>query len=194
MRRFRLKPDVPVRLFIYLYLGAFLLGILAVNQLWKVDGFRDYVSVYAVLEQYKASYIDMKKYGLFMLREKSLFVGVSILAGIAGAGEILAVLVSLWLGFLAGGLAVLFLLQSGLKGFLFCMAGILSQLIFYIPAVFGFLLLMGKHKRSVQGYPSLSAQESRWPILLCVIFLFCMALGILIETYVNSVLWLKIFT
>lgn len=193
MRRFRLKPDVPVRLFVYLYFGAFVLGILAVNQLWKVEGFRDYVSVYAVLEQYKVSQIDVKKYGLFILREKSLFVGVSLLAGFAGAGEILAILVSLWLGFLAGGLAVLFLLQSGLKGFLFCMMGILSQMIFYIPALVTFLLLMGKHRRTVQGYPVISGKELRWPLLLCVIFLCCMLLGILIETYVNSVLWIKIF-
>lgn len=194
MRWTKIKPDVSVRLFIYLYLGAFLLGALAGNQMWKREDFREYISVYAILGQYQTTWKDLKKYALFLLREKSIFVGVCIIAGLAGAGEILAVLVALWLGFLGGGLATVFLLQSGVEGFLFCMAGIVSQLLFYIPAVIFFLLMMGKQKRLVPRYGTMSAREIRWSLLLCLIFLFVMALGILVETYVNSNLWMRLFS
>ncbi|MGI6006764.1 MAG: stage II sporulation protein M [Ruminococcus sp.] len=193
MRWTKIKPDVSIRLFLYLYLGAFLAGALAGNQMWKSEDFREYISVYAVLEQYQTSWTDVKKYALYLLKEKSIFAGVCMIAGLAGAGEILAVLVSLWLGFLGGGLATVFLLQSGLQGFLFCMAGILSQLLFYIPAVILFLLMAGKQKRMLPRYGTMSGREIRWSVLLCLIFLFAMAAGVLAETYVNSKLWINIF-
>lgn len=134
----------------------------------------------------------MKKYVLFLLREKGVFAAVCIIAGLAGAGEIMAVLSALWLGFLGGVLATVFLLQAGLEGFLFCMAGILSQLLFYIPAVILFLLIMGKQRRMIPG-GAMSPVEIRNVLCICLIFLSVMVLGILVETYVNLNLRMDIF-
>lgn len=192
MRWTKIRPDGSVRLFVSLYLAAFLAGALAGSQLWKQEEFREYLSLYAILEQNRSSWQDMKKYAFFLLREKGVFAAVCIIAGLAGAGEIMAVLSALWLGFLGGALATVFLLQAGLEGFLFGMAGILSQLLFYIPAVILFLLIMGKQRRMMpEG--TMSRSEVKNLLCICLIFLSVMILGILVETYVNLNLRMNIF-
>ena len=193
MRWSRIKPDISIRLFVYFYLGAFVIGSVAGNQIWKIGEFRDYVSVYGVLEHYETQKTNLKQYAVFLLREKGIFAAGCIIAGMAGAGEIFAAVISLWLGFLAGGLSTLFLLQSGMKGFLFCMTGVISQLLFYIPAAILFLLIMGRQSRGMPRYAEVSAKEMRWTILLILIFLFVMGIGIIAETYVNSKLWMNLF-
>ena len=192
MRWTKIRPEGSIQLFATLYLAAFLAGALASSQLWKKEEFREYLSLYAILEQNKSTWQDMKKYVLFLLREKGVFAAVCIIAGLAGAGEIMAVLSALWLGFLGGVLATVFLLQAGLEGFLFCMAGILSQLLFYIPAVILFLLIMGKQRRMIPG-GAMSPVEIRNVLCICLIFLSVMVLGILVETYVNLNLRMDIF-
>ena len=192
MRWTKIRPEGSIQLFAKLYLAAFLAGALAASQLWKKEDFREYLSLYAILEQNKSTWQDMKKYVLFLLREKGVFAAVCIIAGLAGAGEIMAVLSALWLGFLGGVLATVFLLQAGLEGFLFCMAGILSQLLFYIPAVILFLLIMGKQRRMIPG-GAMSPVEIRNVLCICLIFLSVMVLGILVETYVNLNLRMDIF-
>ena len=192
MRWTKIRPEGSIQLFATLYLAAFLAGALAASQLWKKEDFREYLSLYAILEQNKSTWQDMKKYVLFLLREKGVFAAVCIIAGLAGAGEIMAVLSALWLGFLGGVLATVFLLQAGLEGFLFCMAGILSQLLFYIPAVVLFLLIMGKQRRMIPG-GAMSPVEIRNVLCICLIFLSVMVLGILVETYVNLNLRMDIF-
>lgn len=192
MRWTKIRPEGSIQLFATLYLAAFLAGALASSQLWKKEDFREYLSLYAILEQNKSTWQDMKKYVLFLLREKGVFAAVCIIAGLAGAGEIMAVLSALWLGFLGGVLATVFLLQAGLEGFLFCMAGILSQLLFYIPAVILFLLIMGKQRRMIPG-GAMSPVEIRNVLCICLIFLSVMVLGILVETYVNLNLRMDIF-
>ena len=192
MRWTKIRPEGSIQLFATLYLAAFLAGALAASQLWKKEDFREYLSLYAILEQNKSTWQDMKKYVLFLLREKGVFAAVCIIAGLAGAGEIMAVLSALWLGSLGGVLATVFLLQAGLEGFLFCMAGILSQLLFYIPAVILFLLIMGKQRRMIPG-GAMSPVEIRNVLCICLIFLSVMVLGILVETYVNLNLRMDIF-
>ena len=192
MRWTKIRPEGSIQLFATLYLAAFLAGALAASQLWKKEDFREYLSLYAILEQNKSTWQDMKKYVLFLLREKGVFAAVCIIAGLAGAGEIMAVLSALWLGLLGGVLATVFLLQAGLEGFLFCMAGILSQLLFYIPAVILFLLIMGKQRRMIPG-GAMSLVEIRNVLCICLIFLSVMVLGILVETYVNLNLRMDIF-
>ena len=192
MRWTKIRPEGSIQLFATLYLAAFLAGALAASQLWKKEDFREYLSLYAILEQNKSTWQDMKKYVLFLLRGKGVFAAVCIIAGLAGAGEIMAVLSALWLGFLGGVLATVFLLQAGLEGFLFCMAGILSQLLFYIPAVILFLLIMGKQRRMIPG-GAMSPVEIRNVLCICLIFLSVMVLGILVETYVNLNLRMDIF-
>jgi|GEM_PF-1212403 len=192
MRWTKIRPEGSIQLFATLYLAAFLAGALAASQLWKKEDFREYLSLYAILEQNKSTWQDMKKYVLFLLREKGVFAAVCIIAGLAGAGGIMAVLSALWLGFLGGVLATVFLLQAGLEGFLFCMAGILSQLLFYIPAVILFLLIMGKQRRMIPG-GAMSPVEIRNVLCICLIFLSVMVLGILVETYVNLNLRMDIF-
>lgn len=192
MRWTKIRPEGSIQLFATLYLAAFLAGALAASQLWKKEDFREYLSLYAILEQNKSTWQDMKKYVLFLLGEKGVFAAVCIIAGLAGAGEIMAVLSALWLGFLGGVLATVFLLQAGLEGFLFCMAGILSQLLFYIPAVILFLLIMGKQRRMIPG-GAMSPVEIRNVLCICLIFLSVMVLGILVETYVNLNLRMDIF-
>ena len=192
MRWTKIRPEGSIQLFATLYLAAFLAGALAASQLWKKEDFREYLSLYAILEQNKSTWQDMKKYVLFLLREKGVFAAVCIIAGLAGAGEIMAVLSALWLGFLGGVLATVFLLQAGLEGFLVCMAGILSQLLFYIPAVILFLLIMGKQRRMIPG-GAMSPVEIRNVLCICLIFLSVMVLGILVETYVNLNLRMDIF-
>jgi hypothetical protein len=141
MRWTKIKPDVSIRLFIYLYLGSVsVAGALAGNQMWKSEDFREYISVYAVLGQYQTSWTDVKKYALYLLKEKSIFRR-SLYDSRTGWGW-----ERFWQcwwrcgwGFWEADWRRSFFCSPGLQGFLFCMAGILSQLLFYIPAVILFL-------------------------------------------------------
>lgn len=191
MGRIRMKLDIPVGFFIILYLVSFVIGIIAANYLWAAGMIQDITSIYSILGKYQAPERPPGEYFIFLIKKKSIFIGSSLAAGLAGIGEMFALVVILWLGFLAGGLSAIFLLQSGLRGLFFCALGILIQILLYIPATIVFLLLISGQNRYKRRKGPLHKSEIEMNILICVLFLVCSFVGVLLETYVNPFLWLK---
>lgn len=127
------------------------------------EDFREYLSLYAILEQNKSTWQDMKNMFCFCCVRKG-FLQRSASSPVWLA-QVKSWRFCLHCGWDFGGvLATVFLLQAGLEGFLFCMAGILSQLLFYIPAVILFLLIMGKQRRMIPG-----GAMSQWKSETCFV-------------------------
>lgn len=191
MGRMRIKLDIPVGFFIALYLVSFLVGVILANYLWSAGILEEMTSVYSILGKYQVLEHPPKEYFIYLLKKKSIFMGSSLIAGLAGIGEIFALLAVLWLGFMAGGLAAMFLLQSGIKGLFFCALGILLQILLYIPATIVFLLLISRRNRYKQRGVRMHKKELNSNILVCSLFIICCMAGVFLETYVNPFLWLK---
>lgn len=191
MVRMRFKLDVPTGFFIALYLGSFVVGVILVNLLWSAEILGKMTSVYTILGRYQDAEHATKEYFLFLLKKKSIFIGSSLMAGLAGIGEIFALLVVLWLGFLAGGLAAVFLLQTGVKGLFFCALGILLQILLYIPATIVFLLMISRQNRNKQRGVRMHKKELEISALICGLFIICCLAGVFLETYVNPFFWLR---
>lgn len=191
MGRMRLKLEVPAVLFIAVYLISFLFGVILANYLWSAGILEEMTSVYSILGKYQVLEHPPKEYFLYLLKKKSVFMGSSLIAGLAGIGEIFAVLAVLWLGFLAGGLAAVFLLQSGVRGLFFCALGILLQILLYIPATIVFLLMISKRNRYKQKGVRMHKKEIQSSVLVCSLFIVCCVAGVFLETYVNPFLWLR---
>ena len=191
MGRIRVRLDIPAVFFIVLYIAGFFVGIIAANRLWKTEMLQDISAIYSILGKYQVSERPPREYFLFLLKKKSVFLGTSLGAGLIGIGEIFALLVTLWLGFLAGGLSAIFLLQSGIRGLFFCSLGILVQILLYIPATITFLMLISGRNRYKRRRGPMHKKEIEINLLICVFFLISCLTGILLETYVNPFLWMK---
>jgi len=191
MGRIRVRLDIPAAFFIVLYIAGFFVGIIVANRLWKMEILRDVSAIYSILGKYQVSERPPSEYFLFLLKKKSVFLGTSLSAGLIGIGEIFALLVTLWLGFLAGGLSAIFLLQSGIRGLLFCSLGILVQILLYIPATITFLMLISGRNRYKRRRGPMHKKEIEINLLICVFFLISCLTGILLETYVNPFLWMR---
>lgn len=191
MGRIRMKLDIPVGFFIILYLISFIVGLIVANHLWTSGMIQDITSIYSILGKYQAPERPPGEYFLFLIKKKSMFIGSSFVAGLVGIGEVFALVVILWLGFLAGGLSAIFLLQSGIRGLFFCSLGILIQILLYIPATIVFLLLISGRNRYKRHKGPMHKSEIEMNVLICVLFLVCSFVGVLLETYVNPFLWLK---
>jgi len=191
MGRIRVRLDIPAVFFIVLYIAGFFVGIIAANRLWKTEMLQDISAIYSILGKYQVSERPPREYFLFLLKKKGVFLGTSLGAGLIGIGEIFALLVTLWLGFLAGGLSAIFLLQSGIRGLFFCSLGILVQILLYIPATITFLMLISGRNRYKRRRGPMHKKEIEINLLICVFFLISCLTGILLETYVNPFLWMQ---
>ncbi len=137
------------------------------------------------IRQYK--YLDVDGTALFyyILRQKGIWLLLVWLAGVTAVGAAAAWFFCGWLGVLAGILIGLGILRFGIGGLLFCLAAMLPQCLFYIPA--WIFLIRGVFQKWVRrSGKSFSIRTLDWRyggILFLVSGLFL--LGILTESYIN---------
>ena len=152
---------------------GFLLGIIYVNFIAKKyiaepGIFSDYF-----LEQFQNIRIDAGEYIWYLLRLRLLPFLVLLGLSFTRAGKISAVLFLVWTGLSGGILISTAVLSMGIKGSLLCIAGILPQFIFYIPA---YLVLLWY----CCNYP-----QNRWNRQKTVFVFLMLAVGMILEIYVN---------
>lgn len=82
----------------------------------------------------------------------------------------------LWTGFSSGLLFTSAVIKMGVKGIILCLIALIPQFLFYAA---GYLALLWY----LYTYP-----QVRWNLTKTVIFLLLMAVGILLECYVNPVI------
>lgn len=168
------------RYFVLFYMLGFLIGILYANLLSK-----DYITNLGIfndyfLKQYMLSEVDTAGYFWYILKIRIMPV---IFVGALGCTRIrkgIVVGVILWTGFSSGMMLTVAVMKMGVKGIILCIIALIPQFLFYIAA---WLILLW----FLFCYP-----EVKWNSSKMISFALLMAMGILLECYVNPVL-VKLF-
>ncbi len=128
------------------------------------------------LELYLQTRVVTKKYVLYVLKERLLlFAGISVL-GCMKWKKLFAVILVVSMGFLMGIVAVASVLELGIVGIVFCIAGVIPQGLFY--GMIGYMMLNYWYR-----YPN-----QTWNRAKTIFVLVMFAMGVLTESYVNPVI------
>lgn len=158
------------------FMPGFLLGIFYMN-LTAQNTFADPgIFSESFLRQYEAAEIAAGIYLLYLIRIRIvpflMLIGLSFTrARKLSAGAFLA-----WTGFSCGLILSMAVLEMGIKGILFCIAGALPQFLLYVPAYIVVLWYCWI-------YP-----QNRWNREKTIFVAGTMLVGILLETYINPAL------
>ena len=158
------------------FMPGFLIGIIYVNFFAvKYMGDPGIFSTY-FLEQYQSVDIVAGEYLWYLIRVR--VIPFLVLSGLAltKARKAAAVLFLVWTGISGGILISLAVIDMGIKGSILCITGMLPQFIFYIPA---YLVLLWY----AYIYPG-----SQWNRQKTIFISFMMAVGLILEIYVNPLL------
>ena len=162
--------------FLVFFMPGFLLGIIYVNfivrkYMAEPGIFSDYF-----LDQFQSVTVDAREYIWYLLRLRA--VPFLALAGLSftKARKISAVLFLVWTGISAGILISSAVLNMGIKGSLLCIVGLFPQFLLYIPA---YVVLL---------WYCYTAPQTHWNRQKTVFVSLTMAVGIILEMYVNPIL------
>lgn len=162
--------------FALFYMLGFCAGILYANLFAK-----DYIISMGILSeyflnQYSADDIQIGEYLWYVTRIRLAPVFVLGALGCTRLRKGAAAVFILWTGFSSGLLFTSAVIKMGVKGIILCLIAIVPQFLFYIA---GYLALLWY----LYTYPQI-----HWNLTKTVIFLLLMAVGILLECYVNPVI------
>ena len=172
MRTYRNKGQL---LLIFIAVG-FLLGIIyqnvvSGNQIITTDLF-----LKSHLERFLHTDVVAEKYLWYVLKERILLFSVILILGSLKWKKFVAAACIILAGFIMGVLTVSAVLQLGMKGLLFCIAGMLPQGIFY-GISYSVLFVYW------YWFPA-----RQWNKVKTIFVLLMFVVGILVETYVNPVI------
>lgn len=164
------------RHFVLYYMLGFFAGILYANLLAK-----DYIASMGILNeyflnQYSAQKIDTVEYLWYVARIRISPVLVLGALGCTDLRKGAAAVFILWTGFSSGLLFTSAVMKMGIKGIILCLIAMVPQFLFYIA---GYLALLWY----LYTYPRI-----RWNLTKTAVCLLLLAVGILLECYVNPVI------
>ena len=159
---------------------GFLIGILYANIVSK-----DYITSMGIfndffLNQYAQTDIGMAEYAWYIIRIRMMPVILLFALGCTRFRKGVVVAFLLWTGFSCGMIMTSAIMKMGVKGIVLCLLAMTPQFAFYIA---GYVVLLWY----LFSYP-----QSKWNLTKTVCFLLLLALGIVLECYVNPVL-MKMF-
>lgn len=184
---YRLTRMPCTGLFLFLFLGGFLAGILFANLAWSfhnsaLTGLNLLSSAsWVTVEGRPENYL---KY-LAGVRLKAPLLLAAL--GFTTCGTIAVCLALLWYGFLGGLLCSAALLQMGVKGMLLLFAGMLLPAAVYAPALVLLLNQVFLMSEELTQKPAGEGREYGAYSLACAVLLAVFGLGLLVECYVNPV-------
>lgn len=162
-------------LIIFLAVGFFV-GILYENIISKSQGVTMELFQTYFLKQFTHVEIVTEEYLWYVVRARIFpFLLLCLLGCLRWKKIVVSICVS-WISFLLGVIIVSSTIQLGIKGILFCLAGMFPHIIFYILA-YGIYLLHLYH------YPS-----RHWNGEKIVFVILMMILGIVLETYLSPII------
>lgn len=172
MRTYRNRGQL---LLIFIAVG-FLAGIIyqnvvSGNQIITTDLF-----LQSNLERYLHTDVVAEKYLWYVLKERILLLGLVLILGCLKWKKLVVVVCLGLAGFVMGVLTVSAVLQLGMKGILFCIAGLLPQGIFY--GIFCSVLFVYWY-----WFPT-----RQWNKVKTIFVVLMFLVGVLVETYVNPLL------
>lgn len=156
--------------------GGFLAGILYTNMISS-----RYVTTGGIfdpdfLRQYSRTEIVEEEYLWYILRARLLPLGLLCTIGCMKWKRALTAVCLIWTGFSGGVIAVSSVIAFGIKGILFCVVGMFPQVLFY---GFAYVILLWYF----YTYP-----RGRWTVKKTTVVVVTMAIGIILEVYVNPLL------
>ena len=155
---------------------GFFVGIIYENIVSKRFGVSLDIFQTYFLNQYAQIEIVAEEYLWYVAKARLFPLFGIVLAGCLKWKKVIACGVTAWTGFLAGILIVAAMMQLGIKGILFCVAGMLPHMICYVLAYSVLLLYYYR-------YP-----ERRWSPAKTIFVVLNMFLGVVLETYLNPLL------
>lgn len=168
------------KFFVLFCMLGFLIGIFYANIVSK-----DYITSMGIfneffLNQYIQTEINMGEFAWYVVRVRLMPVILLFALGCTKLRKGIVILFLLWTGFSCGMIMTSAIMKMGIKGIVLCLLALTPQFIFYTA---GYVVLLWY----LFLYP-----EAKWNITKTICFLLLMALGIVLECYVNPVL-MKIF-
>ena len=175
-----MKIQENKRWFVLFYMTGFFVGILYANIIS-----RDYIASTGIfndyfLEQYTQVDIDTVDFLWYVVYVRALPVIFLIAFGCSRFRKAAALAFILWTGFSSGVILTTAVMKLGVKGIILCLICVTPQFLCYVAA---YLMLLW----FLFVYP-----KTRWNLTKTVSFLLLMAVGILLECYVNPVI-MKLF-
>lgn len=135
-----------------------------------------------VMERLKENTVSSKSYFYYLLEQRGSRYLFFALAGLTAASRPLAVCGMIGMGFLAGAVGSMAVLQYGIKGMLFFGAANFPQCICYIPSVL--VLFTGIYMINGRIWGKRIGMVKNYLILTGLCLLGCLG-GIVLETYGN---------
>lgn len=162
--------------FVVLYLTGFLIGIISTNLISRKMILYSGIFSESFINQYRQMQIEPGKYLWYVIVNRVFPVLLLGILGCMRRKKILVVIFLCWTGFLCGTGVTLSILKMGVKGMLLGIVSLTPHILFYIVGYF--ILLWYLYQ-----YPKV-----QWNGAKTIGVGLSLAIGILLETWVNPVL------
>ena len=170
--------------FVCVYMVGFILGIIGTNLLHKEFQYPSNLLGMYFMSKADPDY-SAGKYFCRLLENRGawfLFYGVG---GVTFFGVPLVVGGLLWLGFLAGSLLTMFLMEYGIRVLLLGSACFVPQCFFYIPATLSFFFIVYQMSQKFWKRQSIGRKRYQSYIFFLMAIGIVYLCGIFMESYVN---------
>lgn len=173
------------KMFFLLYLGGFLTGIVFANLTWRYRIEDLNLIRRSSFSDFAQKKINYENYFYYLIPKRLLVPAILLVAGVTVFGLILVILRILWLGFLAGTLMSIFVLQNGIFGAGNFVLGIFPQVLWNIPLTALIFLKCYQMSQDVWKGKSLTYRQLGNYLLWAAAFFICLLWGCLLEAYLN---------
>lgn len=191
MNKFWNKESIPI---MWLLIGCCLLGTAAgavfANIAYPYRGSEAQVLGIYVIERLKDQNISSRDYLYYLLEQRFRSFLLFSLLGVTGAARMMAVCAMACMGFLAGAVGSMTILEYGMKGLGIFFAVNFPQALFLVPSVV--YLLTGIYRINGRLWKKSGKIVREYLIIVLVGGLGCF-LGVLLECYGNPLLLARIF-
>lgn len=165
------------QLLIVMLAVGFFVGILYENIMLKKYDMSLQMFQSQFLKQYQQTSLVAEKYLFPVMKERLLMLAIIVILGNLKWKKLMLCGITLWTGFVLGILSVASVVQLGVLGILLCFVGMFPHMLFYIVA-YSVLLSYYYH------YPRI-----QWNYVKTIFLVLIMILGIVLEVYVNPILF-----
>lgn len=170
-----------------LFVLGFMAGVILPNVLWKTELEESGLPGLYLLTRVSQDMPANPEYFLYVLKTRGSAYLLCMLCGLSVFGVPVAVVASVWMGFLMGAALTVSLLEFGVEGLFLAWALFFPQYLLYVPVS---LALYRRSLHSSLGYwkgQRLSQQERRGYGIFCAWAALILAVGMAFESYLNPV-------
>lgn len=162
-------------------------GILFANLAYSYrNGQNQILELYA-LTQIKNKRGKSTEYFWYLLENRVFAVLFFILTGLTGAARFIVVVAAAWMGFLAGAVGSLLILEQGLDGFRIFAGSLFPQIFVYFPAVALLMTKIYKERGNIWKKP---LKVIKIYLLTGLAAMILCLTGVILEAYLNPA-WMR---